>query len=299
MAEFTLETTYELKYDVKNKVPIDEVIDSLKSIEHLLKRTPAFLELHYKGIKAMQSDVFVTSLESGSLKESFLFKILFKTENDAQAAEELIDKVLRESDVVKMIVALGMGSVLTYGVMSALPKGSPSRHIQAYNNTIVNIGAEVDFSAEDVELVLNSMKEKKALAKNAVSALKPAQSDPAARLEMNTIEALTIPTEFFQEAPKEYEPPKPQEITKKYEQVDVLIYASDQDNHDKGWAGSLPRLIENRTQFILNELINPKDLHGKKNVKADVEVTEKYNSRTKNYKASKVEILKIYPPATK
>lgn len=294
MAEFTLETTYELKYDVRNKVPIDEVVDSLKSIEHLLKRTPAFLELHYKGIKAMQSDVFVTSLESGSLKESFLFKILFKTEADAQAAEELIDKVLRENDVVKMIVALGMGSVLTYGVMSALPKGSPSKHIEAYNNTIVNIGADMNFSADDVAVVLSGMKEKKALAKHAVTALKPTQSDPSARLEMNGMEELTIPSEYFKEAPKEYEPPKPQEVTKKYDQIDVLIYASDQDNHDKGWAGSLPRLIDSRTQFVLSGSINPKDLHGKKNIKADVEVTEKYNNQTKKYKPSKVEILKIY-----
>jgi len=295
VAEFILETTYELKYDVKHKVPIDEIIESLKSVEHLLKRTPAFLELHYKGIHFVDSEVFVTSLESGSLKESYWFKMLFKTDADAEKADELIDKVLRENDVVKLIVAVGMGAVLTYGVMSALPSGSPSKHIEAYNNTIINIGADANFTADDVSVVLEGMKDKKALAKHAVSALTPTQADPNARIEMNGIEELTIPSEYFQEAPKEYEPPKPQEVSKKYDNVDVVIYASDQDNHEKGWAGIVPQLVEGRTPFILSGLLNPKDLHGKRGFKADIEITEKYNARTKQYKPFKVEINKVYP----
>lgn len=289
---FELITTYGVKYTNHGPVPIDDIVASLKGYEALLKRTPAFLEKHYKGIKVTKIEVFVENIESGSLSENFLVKLIFKTDDNIATATALAEKVLQENDVVHTIVALGVGAVIGFGLYSLRSKNTPSTNITAYNNTIVNIGGTVDLTADDIQAVLSNIKDKKQLAKESVAVIKPSKSDANSTIEIEGMESLNIQKGVIAEAPDTYEPETPAERTVKYSNAHIVVFASDQDNNDKGWAGIVPTIIDKRVKFTIAETVNPKNLHGRKNLMADIEVTEYFVASKKAYEAKSVEILK-------
>ncbi|WP_420598621.1 hypothetical protein [Neptuniibacter sp.] len=287
---FIIETDYTVNYTTKQPVPIPEIIESLKSFEKLIHRTPVFIEKSYKGIKVVDVEVYVDNLKSGSLIEKFIIKYIVKGEDNYEKAKEVVDKIIEDNTMIRTVVAMGIGAIVTYGVMSTIPASSPSKHIEAYNNNIVNIGGTVDLKAEDISAILDGMKDKKGLAKDSITALKPARSDHQATIEFSGISALTIDQNFVDEAPEEYTPPIPDEREDKYSNVDVTIYASDRDKTDSTWAGIVPGVVDKRTNFHLDEGIDPAKLHGRLRVKADISVISRFIKSKKKYEAKLVEI---------
>ncbi len=79
-----------------------------------------------------------------------------------------------------------------------------------------------------------------------------------------------------------------------YSNADVVIYASDRDKADKVWAGIVPDIADTRVQFILKPGIDPKVLHGKVRIKADISVISKFNKPKKIFKPRLVEIKLVY-----
>ncbi|AQT58706.1 hypothetical protein [Cellvibrio sp. PSBB023] len=287
---YTIETSYQIKYTTKQPVPIEEIIDSLVSLEKLLKRTPKFLEKHYKGIKILETQVTVSSIESGSLIEDFCIKYIFKGKDNYDNAKAVIDKMIEDNQVVKTIVAMGVGGMIAYGLVAATGESKPA--IEAYNNTIINIGAEVDFKADDIALVLDSLP-KKAIAREAVQAVRPAKGEKDATIEMGGNRHMTMPKQFIEQAPMHYEAPMPSEKSTTYDNIEVFIFASDRDNSDKGWAGVVPQLFEHRVKFSLSDSLDPKKLHGRTKARANVIVHEKFVKEKKKYEVKMVEITAV------
>lgn len=290
---YTLETDYTINYTTKYPVPIDEIINSLKHLERILYKTPDFLEKAYAGIQIVDVQIYVSSLQSGSLKEKFLVKFVFKGKENYEKAQEVIEKIMEDSTAVRTIVAIGVGALITYGVMQATSDAPPSKHVEAYNNTIINIGGEVDLKAEDVVAVLKSVKDKKQLAKSAIEIVKPAKNDPGSKIEMSDKVELTIDSDYVRSVPSEYEPPVPDEKEEKYTNVKVLIFASDRDSNEKNWAGSVPDLVDKRVKFILGEDVDPRKLHGRTSVRADIAITSKFNRAKKAYEPKTVELKSV------
>ena len=276
---FTLRTDYTINYTTRKAVPIPDIIESLLSIEKMIHRTPAFLEKAYAGLSIVEVRVNVQSLQAGSLTEKFLIDYVFKGQDNYDKAKEVFDKMVQDNTAVRTIVALGIGALTTYGVMTAMSSTNtpPSTHLEAYNNTIINIGAEMKLSGAEIDLILDGIKDKKQLAQNAIGVIKPAKSDPDSTIQMSGGEELTIDKEFIRDTPDEYTPPKPEEKEEKYLQLPIQIYASDRDKTDTNWAGVIPDLVDKRIRFILGAGVNPADLHGKTRVYADVVLTSKYN----------------------
>lgn len=287
---YVIETSYSIKYTTTQPVPIEEIIDSLISLEKLLKRTPKFIEQHYKGIKIIETQVSVSSIESGSLIEDFCVKYVFKGKDNYDNAKAVIDKMIEDNQVIKTIVAMGVGGMIAYGLFAANGETKPA--IEAYNNTIINIGAEVDFKAADIALVLDSMP-KKALAKEAVQAVKPAKGEVGATIEMGESSAFTMPKAFIEQAPMQFEAPMPVEKSNRYDDIEIFIFASDKDSSDKGWAGIAPALFDHRVKFTLNDKLNPASLHGRTKARANVIVHEKFVKEKKAYVVKMVEIIEI------
>ncbi|WP_041523613.1 hypothetical protein [Gilvimarinus agarilyticus] len=289
-ATFTIETTYTIHYSNKKPVPIPEIIESLQNVERLLKRTPKFIEAAFQGINVTNVEVYVDQLYSGSLTENFIVKYVFRNKANYDKAKEVFDEIMTDNGPIKTVVAMGVGALLSYGAYKALGGPSaPPTQITAYDNNIINIGGQVKLDAKGIKAILESVKDKKSLAKEAVKVIAPAKADPDAEIEMSGFDELTISKDYIREVPKEYTPPIPSEKEEKYQNVRVVIYASDRDKAESSWAGIVPGVVDKRVKFTLQG-VDPKRLHGRTKVDADIVVISRYVASKKSYEAKVVEI---------
>lgn len=289
---FVIEVPYTIHYDVNCAVPIDVIIDTLVSMERMLQRTPKFIEKAYVGLHVIETEVLVSSIVAGSHIQKFLIKYVLGGEDNAEKAKEVFDTMVQNSAAVRTVVAIGVGAMITYGVMSALPSGAPTTHIEAYNSTIINVSSGV-LTGEQISEVLSKISDKKSLARDAVNITKPAKLDPTSTIKFNDEEALIIPAAAIAEAPSEYTPATPQEREVKYSDVEVIVYASDRDKSESGWAGIIPQIFERRVNFKLDEVVKPEQLHGRTRIRADVIVHERFVQTKKAYEPKFVEILSV------
>jgi hypothetical protein len=291
---FSINVEYGIKYTTKNPVPIPEIIETLESYERILKRTGPFIEKAFAGIKIIDTKVHISYIESGSLIEHFLVEYVFKGQENYDEAKKVFDKLMKDNDVVRTIVAMGVGGLIVYGVTQALPSGKPATNIEAHNNTILNFGADIDFSSSDFQAALKAAtKDRKALAKDAVAAVRPAKSDPSAEIQIDGMPGLNLTSAAILEVPDEYAPPVPSERTSNYAGVTLLIHASDRDNKDKGWAGTVAGIVSSRKPVVLGDGIDPEALHGRTSFKANITVHERYSKRDKRYLPQSIEVSRV------
>jgi hypothetical protein len=291
---FIITSSYKIKYTNKDPVPIDEIISSLRSIERIIKRTPKFIEKRYEGIEIIDTEVFVTSIESGSLKEDILIKYIFKTKENYDASTQLIEKICEDNHVITRLVVVSVAALVGFGVALAVQGNStPTTQINAYNSIVINESSHIGLGEADIKSVLDEMPNKPALIKDALKVIKPAHLDENATIEMGENEELKISSEFVAKTPEFYEPPMPSEKSEKYRNVEIFIHATDRDHSDKGWAGIVYGVTESRTKFVLSDGISPQLLHGKVKARVDVVVNKIYVPSKKSYKIRDVEILNI------
>lgn len=290
---FSVEVEYGIKYETPQPAPIAEIIESLQSLEKLLKRTPAFIEQAYGDIKIIETHVRVSKVESGSLVQNFIIEYVFQGKENYEDAKKVYKKMMANGKAFRTIVAMGVGGLITYGAMQIIPTGKPATHIEAYNNTIINVGGTVDFSADDFRAVLESVTDRKSLAKEAVGAIKPAKSQGDSRISITSVGGLDIPVNAVSELPEKYEPLQPQERESHYKNVEIVVYASDRDKMESGWGGIIPGVIEKRVAFVLDESVDPAKLHGRIRFKADIVAHERYVPSKKEYEVKKVEIMAV------
>lgn len=291
MKEYQVETSFSIKYTTKEPVPIKDVIRSLKSIEKMLMRTGPFIEKTHPGFKVIETKVFIDEIHAGSLSNSFIVRLILGGKENAEKADALIDDIIKDGAPMKTIIAVGATAVLIYGIMQATPK-SESKAIESYNSVIFQAAGDINLSKADMQEVLGAIRDKQQLVKESIDVVYPSKNENAA-IEISGIKQLTIPTEVIRSTPSEYEPPVPDEKTDRYKNRPVMIYASDRDNLDKGWAGIVPDIQDTRIKLVLAEDLDPKKLHGKISVYADVAVISKYQPSNKSYRVTAVMIENI------
>jgi len=125
--------------------------------------------------------------------------------------------------------------------------------------------------------VETAIKDKKALAENAVQFFKPARADGQASITFDDNDAMRFSPEAIAATPTAVKPEK-LDHTKDYSDVDLQIRATDLDSRKRGWAGVIPALIERRIPLKLAENVKPGDLD-RFQVRADVTVFYKRESR--------------------
>lgn len=303
--ETVVDTEFTIYYSTENFVPIPRIIDALKSIESMLNKTHKFTEAAYPGIKVYESQVFIDHLESGSLELKVLFRQILgdaKYERGAKLIEDVSDYVkeaVADSKVMNGLVIAGMAAIISAGATYAIvSKGSPppSPSVTIVNNGIMNGSGNMVLSPEQIKEVVDTMP-KKQIAKDAVNFSQPAKDDPNATIQLqNEVKStqVSFDSNFIQAIPDQYEPPKQEEKEQTHSNVDVYIYASDRDNSNKGWAGSIPdAYVESRISFDLDESIDPNKLHGKRKIKADILVHSRFVQAKNKYIPYKATILKI------
>lgn len=303
--EAIVETEFTIYYSTKNFVPIPNIIDSLKSIENILSKTPKFVEAAYPGVKVYDSQVFISHLESGSLDIKVVLRQILgdakyeRGEKLVDDAKKLIKDVISDSKTMNNIVIFSMGAIVATGVNYAISAKSQSQPTPApvtiVNNGIMNGSGTLIVSPDQAQEILDKIPQKQA-AKDAVNFVKPAKDDPNSSIEIqdeSKIKQISFDSSYIHKVPDQYEPPEQDQKEEQLNNQDVYIYASDRDKTNSGWAGIVPDLFENRVNFDLAETVDPDKLHGKRKIKANIIVHSKFNKSKKQFIPSKVTIMEI------
>lgn len=289
--------SYRVRFTVDNPVPVSVVIDSLKAYERLLKKSGKFLESVYDGLHITSTTVYVEEIVDGSFVEDFLVKYVVGEENEEQF-RNLVDNVLRDNQKMKTAVAVGVGTLIGAGAMSAYlgSSGDTSTQpaIEAYNSVVIQAAGDINIPEKKVQEFYEKNKNNKQIARDTIDALKPASVTSGSMMEVQGIPvSLTMSSEAIEALPADMSFIPPNEQDKTYDSMDIYISASDEDSGRKGWGGLVPDLFNNRVKFVLNEGVDPKSLHGKRKVKASITVHEVYNAAINKYEAKSVTINEV------
>lgn len=298
-----LKSTYTIKYTNKDPLPIQSVIDSLNALEKILARTPRIMEKMVPGLEIVEADFFVSAIETGSLTDSFLVKLIIKDPKNREKIDELLENILSGDEaVLRTVLAIAAGGIIGFGVQQAISSSSmPTTNIEAHNSVIFNSGSSINISHDTIKEAVNSIGSPKAVAKEAILALSPARLDPNATIEVFDLPEnvkIDIPSKVITSAPEAYEPPQAKEKYINYKNVNILISASDSDFHDKGWAGVINNVDEvpsSRIKLELSENIDLKEVYGRLKISADIEIMQKFNARSKKYETKSIIIEKVHP----
>lgn len=277
---FSIEAQYKVHFHTKNPVPIPVIIESLQGYEKILKRTGPFVELKFPTIEVVDINVLVAHIESGSLIEDFIVRYVFKNRENYDDAKDIAHQLLEDNGVLKTIATLGVGAIIGVGVTQYFGSDEASTKLEAYNNTIINIGGEIDLEADDIRTVISGVSRGSRISKAAVQALSPAKTDEDAEMSVSGETILQVGKDFLSRVPAEYEKPAPYETSETYSGVYIEVRASDVDNSQSGWGGTIQGLSDSRIKFSVADGVDPNQLHGKQRVKVDLVLL----SRTENKK---------------
>jgi len=279
-------TSHELFYDIKAHVPINEVSASLIGLEGILDRVPAFLEEIYPDIDVQIVKIYIDEIKAGSLSERFLVEFFFGSQEDFdQKIRDLREKFgMDNPKFTRYIVGVAVLALLSSGCWSAYnlikPKTVP-KHIEINNNTIINIAAEAtQLTTEEIkEIIHNVTKDEVEFAKDASRIILPAKNAKNGSIIIDNERKAIITHLAIQETPtvelehlKEFE----DEFTEYYENVDIIIRATDKDKNKSGWRVFVPDIDKKmRLNMHIAPGINKETLSHLDIVKGDISAVYK------------------------
>ena len=290
-----LDVQYTIKFTNKEPVPIDVFAKALLAHENIIKRTGPFIKQAVPGIIISDVDVLIVKIESGSIKEDLLVRIFFGSEANYKAAIELAGNIMESNPILTGAVCVGVAAYIYFGIKRAREKeGGKTVNIDAYRSVVAQEGSTINITDEKLKEILEGVSDKITLSKQAINAVAPAHLEDEASIEMNENKNLQISPAFIKESPTIYPEHDPLQDNETKVNIQIEIWASDQENYTKGWAGTIPGIIGRRVKFTLDENVDPNKLHGKRLVNADVVIRKELKPEKKEYVPVSVEILKIY-----
>lgn len=274
MTSFVFSTTHQVYYSNREPVPIKEIVESLLGLEQVVKMSPRVLQ-GLTGIEIDHVDVFVEQLETGSLMETVLIKLFFKSEEDLHAFLDKVRGKLEKPMPRNILIGSVLTALVGYGAYLAASsqKGAGTTTITANNNVIINLGAgQVDLTPEAFKAIVEAaVIDKKELARSAVKIMKPARLDNQASVQFDESDKLVFSADVVKATPKTVEI-APQQKVEHMLDVDLEIRAMNLDSPKQGWAALLPGKIDRRVKLQLAEDVNPLDVAGKLTVRADITI---------------------------
>ncbi|WP_336948796.1 hypothetical protein [Acinetobacter junii] len=295
MVSSYIDVPFEMYYDTKNGIPIEDAIEQLKALNKIIGKQAAVVS-SVADANIDRTEIFVNELIEGSWQEKLCIRLFFKSEEDYEKFKNASGNIDMK-DWLKVVIAMGFGAFMLYSIQQMLPKKEEKSQINVEinnNSGVVSLGKSIDLTDEQINKVLEkNSKPSKADKQAALDVMNPAKNGGATEVKMAGYDQLTIPQSEFESLPDEVPNQDGNERESSHSNTDIYIYASDRDKSTIGWAGIVPDLFENRVKFELAEGVNPNTLHGQRKVKADIVVHEKYIAAQKAYKPFKVTILRV------
>ncbi|MBA3997036.1 MAG: hypothetical protein C0466_07685 [Candidatus Accumulibacter sp.] len=275
MTDFTFSSTHEFYFSTREPVPIAQVAESLLALERVVKFAPKVLE-GLTQVEILGVDVYVDAIESGSLLEKVVIRLLFKNEETLDAFLDRIGEHIRKPGMPRsVLIGTILAALVGYGAWLAAKVGNPAGQttITANNNTIINLGAgQVDLTPEAFRaIVAAAVTDKKDLAQNAVKIFHAARDDSQASIVIDGNQSTSFSPDVISATPKKVEIEK-QEKVEHLRDVDLQIRATDLDSLSRGWAAVIPGKIDRRVRLKLDPGIKPSEVADKFSVRADVSI---------------------------
>lgn len=291
-----LSTPFRMKFTIDEPVPVDVAIKSIKNFEKLLLRTTPLVEAALSNQIITSTEIFVQEVVEGSFIIDFLIKHVLGEKN-AEKAEELLHDVIKDNAKVKTAVGIGVGiaiGVASTAYFSAEKKPVPPA-IEAHQSVIIQAAGDINLSPKDINDFKSSIeRDEKKLTEEVVGAMSPAKLTEGSTLEIEGVPAeINVDAESINAIPIKYVKPQQENKIEEYKNTDIYIFASDQDKRTSGWAGIVPQLFEQRVKFKLADDIDPFQLHGHRNLKADIAVIKEFNQTTRKFEIKEVLIINV------
>jgi hypothetical protein len=283
----------EIFYNTRNPVEIKEVVDSLLAMERTLKLIPSILEKIFPGTSVDTIEVYIDAVVSGSLREKFLYKLLFGSEAELDLFLEKLRKDLGldkgNSKKAAFIIGLLIAAVVLYGGIQAFEKAfgksEPANHIEANHNTIINIGAaELGMTSESLRHLLElALINKDQVAADAVKIIKPAKNDPDSEVIFNDDVNSKIEKTAIHQFPSKTDPNEEVEtsVFTTFHNTEVHVRAIDLDNKSRGWSAIIPEISMDRMKMQINGDLNLEDLRARPVFRGDIILVEKLKGNEK------------------
>lgn len=299
MDDLILTASHEIYFSTRNEVPIADVVASLQAFEKIVRQLPQVLT-GLTGAEIEDIQVFMDELESGSLFERYLLKLVFKDEQELEKFLASIREKLKEKPVIRnVVIGSAIAGLVGYGLyVGAQVVRSPeaAKTIQANNNVIINIGAgELNMTPEQFTAVVQAaVRDKKALAKDSIKLMAPARTDKGSTVTFDGNDHLVIQKETIQAAPSNIDIPQDQ-LEEKFPDVDLHIRATNLDSTTQGWAGLIPGVVDRRIPIELAEGVDPKEVASRFKVRADVTVVYEPKGKAKKLTAIRIIVTGLIP----
>jgi hypothetical protein len=295
MDQIYIDVPFGMHYDIKNGIPIHEAIDQLKAINKIIDKQKSVISI-VANAEIEHTEVFITELKEGSWIEEVCIRIFFENKEHYEKFAQAAGGVPLEM-WMKVILSMGVGAFLTYGLLSMLGKigNSSGTTINIKNNSgIISLGESIGLTESQIDTVIEkNAKQSKSDKQATLDVLNPAKNGGASKVAISGLSELDIVKEDFEDLPEEVPNQDNEEKEQDYDAIDVYIYASDRDKTSTGWAGIVPELFEQRVKFELADGVDPNTLHGRRKVKADITVHNQYVKSRKAFKAYKVTIRAV------
>lgn len=291
--EFVLTFRHELFYSNSEPVPVSDIIESLRGLERLIKLSPKALTA-VTGVGIQRADVFVEQIESGSLLERLLVRLVFGTEEDALKFVDKVKANMGDSPVVNVAIGAVLLYMFYYGAQLAAPSGNTTINIHDNQVKIVNVGAgEVEMSPDSFRAAIEgAVTDKKELAASTISITKPLRLDAGASMTMDGNENLVVTPGAASEIPSRMEI-LPDEVTRRYFNTELQIRSTNRDSAQTGWKARLPVMSDRKLPLKIAEGIDPESIASLPVVKGDVEVVMRRSASTNQYEEHQLVLLRL------
>jgi len=286
---------HEVTFTTVRPVTVADVANSLLANEELLLHVGKILEYCIPGLTVERTIVSFKSASTNSPLKEFLGADLFIAfqEDLHQAVPHLIQSIsgVEIAEQYKSLVTVIFLIIVVYGIDKAWDlfkkrQGPEQREppplqaeISGNYNALIHVGGDmIGVSPEHLKSAVERAfpeKRRTHLARTAVAFIQPARREHGAKIEGA---GQSIDAPIIEAAPSLLDIAldlADQEEQKPYEQVEVIIHATDKDKGSSGWAGRLPGISEKRLRMKLFPAISPAKLFGLESFVADVIVVSK------------------------
>lgn len=283
----------------KDLVPISELADSLLALDAIIRQSPELLEAIFPGTKIQSVDVYLDELRSDSIWEDVVVKFIFGSQKKLDAFISTVRERVGMGGLMnnpQLLSSILLAMILVGGAYYLGKEHSATdeekARIQANNNTIINIGADIlEMEADDLRAIIDgAIKDKDKLAENAARVIKPAKRDPKATITFGDNTELRIDAETIRAIPDSLPESEDNETIEDYNNVEIEIRATDRDKTKTGWAVVVPRLGSKRIRMQVDRRVDIETLSRERTIVGNITVM--FRSNKENQRVAKLVFLR-------